>query len=51
MIWPLVPWVSGKIQGGFHVDNFPTALLGGLIVRASVFVLPALGPRPVEQAP
>jgi len=49
LIWLLVSWLSGKMESGFHVDSFPTALLGGVIVRASAFALLALGPRPVPQ--
>lgn len=49
LIWLLVSWLSGKMGDGLHVDSFPTALLGGVIVRASAFVLLALGPRPVAQ--
>ena len=49
LIWLLVSWLSGKMGDGLYVDGFPTALLGGVVVRASAFVLLALGPRPVPQ--
>ncbi|MFJ9246040.1 phage holin family protein [Streptomyces sp. NPDC101776] len=51
LIWLLVSWLSGKMQAGFHVDGFLAALLGGVIVRATVLVLLALGPRPTERTP
>ncbi|MEV6496457.1 phage holin family protein [Streptomyces prunicolor] len=51
LIWLLVSWLSGKMGDGLHVDGFPTALLGGVVVRASTFALLALGPRPVPQVP
>ncbi|MGW0830800.1 phage holin family protein [Streptomyces prunicolor] len=51
LIWLLVSWLSGKMGDGLHVGGFPTALLGGVVVRASTFVLLALGPRPVPQVP
>lgn len=50
LIWLLASWLSGKMGGGLHVDDFPTALLGGVVVRVSTFVLLALGPRPVAES-
>ncbi|WP_327401938.1 hypothetical protein OG194_18510 [Streptomyces sp. NBC_01288] len=50
-IWLLASWLSGKTQAGFHVDGFLAALLGGVIVRATVLFLLALGPRPGERTP
>ena len=50
LLWLLVSWLGSQLDAGLHVDGFLTALLGGLVVRASVLVLMALGPQPVPEA-
>ncbi|MET9803732.1 phage holin family protein [Streptomyces sp. NPDC006368] len=50
LIWLLVSWLEGRIQSGLHVDGILTALLGGLIVRATVFALLALPSRRTQEA-
>ncbi|MEJ3746903.1 hypothetical protein WEI85_26905 [Actinomycetes bacterium KLBMP 9797] len=49
LMWLLLGWLAGQMQSGFRVDGFLTALLGGVIVRATVLALLAVGPRPAEQ--
>lgn len=50
LIWLLVSWLGSRMDYGVHVDGFLAALLGGVIVRAAVFVCLALGPQPVPEA-
>ena len=49
LVWLLVSWIGSQFDAGLHVDGFLAALLGGLVVRASVLVLMALGPQPVPE--
>ncbi|MDN0193710.1 phage holin family protein [Streptomyces sp. S.PNR 29] len=52
LIWLLVSWLGSDMEYGLHVDGFLAALLGGVIVRATVLVLLALGPQePAPQSP
>jgi putative membrane protein len=50
LVWLLVSWLGSDMEYGLHVDGFLSALLGGVIVRVTVLVLMALGPRS-EPAP
>ncbi|GAA4006601.1 phage holin family protein [Streptomyces sp. NBC_01352] len=50
LIWLLVSWLGSRMDYGVHVDGFLAALLGGVIVRATVLVCLALGPQPVPEA-
>ncbi|MFE9446018.1 hypothetical protein ACFYO2_45550 [Streptomyces sp. NPDC006602] len=49
LIWILVSWIGSWMDYGIHVDGFLAALLGGVIVRATVLVCLALGPQPVPE--
>ncbi|MCL7380426.1 hypothetical protein ACFU76_08235 [Streptomyces sp. NPDC057539] len=49
LIWLLVSWLSSTLDFGIHVDTFLTALLAGVIVRALVLLLLALGPQPAKE--
>lgn len=46
LVWLLVSWLGGQMDAGLHVDGFLTALLGGVIVRATTLASMALGPQP-----
>ncbi|MFF5494763.1 phage holin family protein [Streptomyces aquilus] len=50
LIWLLVSWISARLDAGLDVDGFLAALLGGVIVRATVLVLMAVGPQPTPEA-
>ena len=40
----LTSWLSRQLGLGFHVSNFWTAILGGLVVMAATWILEALIP-------
>ena len=42
----LTSWISGRLNLGFHVDGFVTALLGSLVISIVSFVLSVLMPDP-----
>jgi putative membrane protein len=46
LVWLLVSWLSGQMDAGLHADGVLTALLGGVIMRATVLAALALGPQP-----
>jgi putative membrane protein len=50
LVWLLASWLSGQMDSGLHVDGFLTALLGGVITRATVLAALALGPQPTPEA-
>lgn len=47
LVWLLVSWLCTQATHGLQVDGFLAALLGGVIVRATVLAVMAVGPQPV----
>jgi putative membrane protein len=45
----LTSWVAGKVNLGWHVEGFGTALIGAIIVSIVSFVLSAFLPDPDER--
>ena len=42
----LTSWIAGKLDLGFHVDGFWTALWGSIVISICSVVLEALFPQP-----
>ncbi|MEV5548858.1 phage holin family protein [Streptomyces sp. NPDC052309] len=49
LLWLLVSWLGSRMDYGLHVDGFLTAVLGGVVVRATVLLLMAVGPQPAPE--
>ncbi|MGW0813411.1 hypothetical protein ACWD00_09215 [Streptomyces viridiviolaceus] len=49
LLWLLVSWIGSQMDYGLHVDGFLTALVGGVVVRATVLLLMAVGPQPTPE--